>query len=307
MDRETFHWLVGLDLSPRGAGALAFGRWLHESTGGRHHLHGVHVVPDPRIAPAPALADEVERTRHYVEAAAGASFDAVEAVHGDAERALADLAVERDAFGLLIGRARRRDRWSLVALGQVARRLLRSSPKPLVVVPPDFTRADVGPGPVLLAAVPEDACVEALHVATALARSLDRELVVVHALPVVIMSQAVADPALVTVVPLTGEERIADAAQALTRWLGEHGASGVAYRIEEGGAAETVFAVAERLGAVVIVCGSRRLSLAERLFTSSMGSDLAAHADRPVVVVPPRDLGLATAEAWSSTVASSGV
>ena len=44
-------------------------------------------------------------------------------------------------------------------------------------------------------------------------------------------------------------------------------------------------AVKER--ACMLVCGSRRLSLLERIFTSSVGSELAATSPLPVAIVPP--------------------
>jgi nucleotide-binding universal stress UspA family protein len=39
----------------------------------------------------------------------------------------------------------------------------------------------------------------------------------------------------------------------------------------------------------MLVVGSRQLSLAERIFSSSVGSDLARLADRPVLVVPAHE------------------
>ena len=47
-----------------------------------------------------------------------------------------------------------------------------------------------------------------------------------------------------------------------------------------------LLAVANEERASMIVCGSRRLSLAERIFSSSVGTELAAAAPIPVAIIP---------------------
>jgi nucleotide-binding universal stress UspA family protein len=47
--------------------------------------------------------------------------------------------------------------------------------------------------------------------------------------------------------------------------------------------------------ACAIVCGSRRLAVVDRLFTASVGTDLARVSDRPVLVVPSASVAVPAA------------
>jgi nucleotide-binding universal stress UspA family protein len=51
-----------------------------------------------------------------------------------------------------------------------------------------------------------------------------------------------------------------------------------------------VVGVADELGAAAIVIGSRGLTGARRLLAGSLSRDVAEHAGRPVLIVPPRRL-----------------
>jgi nucleotide-binding universal stress UspA family protein len=57
---------------------------------------------------------------------------------------------------------------------------------------------------------------------------------------------------------------------------------------------EGIVDAADELDAAVIVIGSRGLTGARELFEGSMSHDVAAHADRPVLVVPMREDGPGT-------------
>ena len=55
----------------------------------------------------------------------------------------------------------------------------------------------------------------------------------------------------------------------------------------QGGIADRLVHCASEQNALAIVSGSRRLSMFERWLLASTGSELAAHATCPVIVVPP--------------------
>jgi nucleotide-binding universal stress UspA family protein len=176
MDLE---WIIATDLTPRSHGALRFAQWLHASAeppGPR--MTAVHVV-NPRSSgaeypgDAPVLARARELTRASVEAIGAATcFAAIEAIEGvRADEALAQLA-SSSGSGLIVGRAGEASTWSLVNLGPTARRLLRSVPGPLCVVPPDMH--SIGDGPVLVAVSDAPHSEPAARFAIDLARSLHR-------------------------------------------------------------------------------------------------------------------------------------
>jgi nucleotide-binding universal stress UspA family protein len=227
---------------------------------------------------------------------AASAFSAFEVVPGDTpEAVLAHVAEERDADGLIVGRAGAAGEWSLVSLGRVARRLLRHVPRPVVVVPPDLDVAALGRGPVVIAAAPVDHAVAAIRFGRKLAETLDLPALLVHVIPDPAVYPVGADPALTytsaqQASTLLDRARVrAQAEHGLQAWLREHGLGEPPVRAEPGRKSWTLLDVARSVDATMIVCGSRRLSLAERIFQSSVGTELAGQADRPVVVVPPRD------------------
>ncbi len=67
----------------------------------------------------------------------------------------------------------------------------------------------------------------------------------------------------------------------------EHGLDEHESVVRKGGVSEATCAYAREVGACAIVTGSRKLNAIERLFSTSVGSEIAANADRPVLVVPP--------------------
>jgi nucleotide-binding universal stress UspA family protein len=292
MDLE---WIIATDLTPRSHGALRFAQWLHASAeppGPR--MTAVHVV-NPRSSgaeypgDAPVLARARELTRASVEAIGAATcFAAIEAIEGvRADEALAQLA-SSSGSGLIVGRAGEASTWSLVNLGPTARRLLRSVPGPLCVVPPDMH--SIGDGPVLVAVSDAPHSEPAARFAIDLARSLHREVRALHIAPdprpiPVTMGEPIMPPFL----DAGAIMEIRDATRLrIERWLEEAGLPELSSPIVDlGDPGPAIERQAKDNGAAIIVCGSRRLGLRDRVLQSSIGTDLAAHADRPVIVVPP--------------------
>jgi nucleotide-binding universal stress UspA family protein len=292
-----------MDLSSRSHGAIRFARWLQERSPDEQRLRGVYVGSNAAIEreqPGPGLPGERAclSMRATAESLGAASaFEAFEVVQGDApEEVLARVAEERDADGLIVGRAGAAGEWSLVSLGRVARRLLRHVPRPVVVVPPDLDVSALGRGPVVIAAAPVDHAVDAIRFGRTLADALDLPTLLVHVIPdpavypVVTADPAVAYTTAQQASSLVDRARLRAAAEhSLQTWLREHGLGEPPVRAEPGRKGWTLVDVARSVEASMIVCGSRRLSLAERIFQSSVGTEVAAQADRPVIVVPPRD------------------
>lgn len=292
-----------MDLGSTSHGAVRLARWLQERSPQEQRLRGVYAGTTATIErelPGPGLPGERAGTMMRATAeslGAASAFEAFEAIPDDEpEDALARVAAQHDADGIIIGRAGAAGEWTLVSLGRVARRLLRHVPRPVIVVPPDLDVAALGRGPVVIGAAPVDHALSAIRFGRELAESLDLPVLLVHVIP---------DPAAILPVggdptaayasvttsgALLDDARLRTAAEhALLEWLRKHDLGEPPVRAVPGRKAWTLLDVARSVEASMIVCGSRRLSLAERVFQSSVGTELAARADRPVVVVPPND------------------
>lgn len=293
-----------MDLTSTSHGAVRLARWLQARSRHEQLLRGVYVGSAATIERMlPGAGPPGERACLMMRGAAeslgaASAFAAFEAVPGDEpEEVLARVAEAHDADGLVIGRAGAAGEWSLVSLGRVARRLLRHVPRPVVVVPPDLDVAALGRGPVVIGAAPVEHAVDAIRCGRALAETLDLPALLVHVLPdpAAFPLAGPADPAITSTsaqqaVALLDRARLrVEAEHALAGWLREHGLGEPPLRAVPGRPARTLLDVAREVEATLIVCGSRRLSLGERIFQSSVGTELAARADRPVVVVPPAD------------------
>ena len=272
------HWIVGVGLAPEDCGALEFAAWLQENT--EATLEVVTAVP---IVPAPGLSKRAEAklraefSRVQAEAIAEAEpVDVAETtvvVGPSTEGVLQHRAMERQA-GLIVGRAATQSDPGVVRLGRTARRLLRSLPGPTAVVPADLTRAVVRDGPVLLAIDAHDDCLGA----AAFARSLGREIVLVHALES----------------PTRGLSRVPEVERAVEEshlsairaFVAAHDLDGFRLDVRDGTPVEAILSAASDVRASVVVCGSRRLGLAERVFVGSTASMVAAAHNGPVIVVP---------------------
>lgn len=292
-------WIVGIDLSERSHGAMRFARWLRDHSRHPPRLRGVYVASTRTVwleHPGVGLpGDQARKALHAAAEALGVdgAFSAFEGVPGEEpEDVLPRVAEERHATGLIVGRARERGEWSLVSLGKVTRRLLRHAPRPTVVVPPDLDEAALGQGPVVITVAPVPHAIEAVRFGWRLAQQLELPTLLIHVLPDPTTQAPVAfDPAYTyTSAALTDPNLlIARADRDLQRWLEEHDLPRLPLRTAVGRKTLDVLSVARSQHASLIVCGSRRLSLGDRIFQSSLGSDLAGHADRPVVVVPPSE------------------
>ena len=198
-----------------------------------------------------------------------------------AEEGLALAAAAPDVAGIIIGRAAASDARGLVRLGRVARRLLRSLPAPVMVVPPDLSIEDVGRGPIVLATDLDPASAAAAVVARDLAKALDRELLVVS-VDAVLHETAARAPLSLLWQEMLPRRTTAD----LRQWMGANELAGAELEIVEGERVSMLISVARHRDAPVIVCGSRGLSLPQRVFASSTATALARTGERAVLVVP---------------------
>ncbi len=268
-------------------GAVRFAAWLHARAPDAFRLTGMHVCDDSETTDALTSSEawiDVEQAR--------SAFDTVELVAGDSvEASLCAEAAKRGVDGLIVGRPGTIEGWSPISLGRTIRRLLRSTPVPTLVVPPDVDVRNAG-RTIVVAVNPRDESLSAVRFASRLATQFDLEPIlfqVSHASTY--RMTGVTEAALTHSVPLAdAERREKSASDAMAEWTERHG-FGALRRVTTPGRSvvATVSQGARELGAALIVTGSRQLSLSERILQSSVGSGLAAYAGRPVLIVPPED------------------
>lgn len=295
MKQTQQQWIVGVDLRKRSDGALRFATWLQAHISERPpELRGVHVLESGQLKALRKFGSHAEIIAR-IEAEAGlvakragaegalASLDIVESARAD--EGLARACQQHGADVLIVGRKCGVEEGGFVRLGSVARRLLRQLPAPTIVVPPDLETAAFGAGPVVLAAVPGDSSVGALNFARALAGRLGRELVVTHVVRVALDYAQLywSDAELAKV----REEHSRAAFRRLKEWLVEHGAEDARVELRAGLEHDALVEACSSHKAALLVTGSRRLKGLERMVLLSVSSDLAAHAQVPVAVVPP--------------------
>jgi nucleotide-binding universal stress UspA family protein len=272
-------WIVGIDLGPGGHGALAFATWLRRTSG--VPVIGLRVLEvESRFATSVDAEAAVRAAIHERLTRLGLPLlDRIEVTAaGRVEDGL--IAAGKDAEGLVLGRTAAGVDSRRVRLGQVARRVLRELPAPVVVVPPELTA--VGEGPVLLATDLGPASAAAAAWAAAFAKEHERPLEVVHvAAPV--------DNAVTASAPRSpgGADPGATAMAEIGAWLAEHGLADTSWRLLLGEPVDQVAAAAAERSAAVVVVGSRRLAAAQQLFAASTSSALASCCACPVAVVPP--------------------
>lgn len=281
-------WLIGIDLRKRSKGALQMGAWLcAQSTSEPIELVCAHVIAERVWGPQ----DVAEALRPWaVEALAqdvarwGPATGIVATrvvVAPSVEAGLAQVARETHCHGIVIGRVAPMSGRALVRLGTVARRMLRQLPLPVMVVPADMSQDDIGGGPLMLGTELGSSSSSAARFAHEIAGALDRGLVLVHVDP----SHMIAPPYLgggaAAIARVPGRDR-----SDMETWARHRGLVGVELRLADGPVLECLIDEARRGPAAIVVVGSRALGLAQRLFVSSVASDLARFADRPVLVVP---------------------
>ena len=289
--------VVGVDTRDRSQGALRFGVWLRTLLGDTDvELLLVHVLAHDEMMlelRRRPLADVLEDARVAVDKAvaqAGAGqlrqdVDIVQAI--SPEDYLAQAARLYRADGLVIGRSARRHERSVVRLGRVARRLARRLPSPVFVVPPDLRTSHLGDGPVLCAASPSVAAGRAAHAAVELAERLGRRA---HLLNVVTTAHAIPDAIAADPLGDLGEAELENARRTMLRWCRAQELGDADMDVVGGDPATVILAHAARLRSPLVVCGSRRLDLVQRIFNSSLGTDLARSSPIPVMIVPPAEV-----------------
>lgn len=279
---DKLHWYAGIHLAPSSVGALRFARWLHTTAPDHYALHGVYCVSPLHVVQPSTVAAAPDVTRHRLTLARFVErfecddvFQTLEAIVGDADAVLRAMIDQRGGHAIVVGRSAGRHESAIVSLGAVPRRLIRKATVPVIVVPPDVPTDQLGGGPVVAAVTPDADSAAALRFAQDFARRHDLDLRLVHVVPQV----SGAD--------LDGNADAAEARRRLHAWCRERELADPSLAIVGGRVANAIIEHAQHQDASLIVCGSRRLSLVERLISSSQGSQVAAHADRSVAIVPP--------------------
>lgn len=292
---STTNWILGLDLREGAEGPLVFARWLQAALvdrGNTANVQPIHVLEQDQVGML-ALVDKRDESVALAEDAVARTLERTGdptplgpvrlEEYGNPEDVLGQAAVGTD--GLLLGRLAPRGKDRVLRLGGVARRLLRRLPAPTWVVPPDLQPEQIGKGPIILACDNHEDSIGAARYALRLADLLRRELLLAHVVPMPYgWSIGYLPPESVKQVRAdlrTQGERL------LERWAKQHGITGLRGVVTEGIVADELARLAESEDALAIVTGSRKLNALERLFVTSVGSELAASAKCPVVVVPP--------------------
>jgi nucleotide-binding universal stress UspA family protein len=284
-------WIVGIDLRARCRGALAFCDWVaansHAADGDR--FEAIHVLEerDTGLLKAHVSLAEIERlTRESVgQALEGAPrVSELEIVHArTAAEALAHRVADEADAALVVGRQAPMAGTGWVRLGRIARRLVRRTPAPVVVVPPDLKASDLGDGPVVLATSLKEDCAAAAAFALRLSKRWRRRVLAVHVVPGIDDAPphyvpAVTRHQLLSVMRLEGQ-------RGLEAWLREHDLRTADAAVATGDVFERVRSIAQEEKAPIIVVGSRRLPAPATFFSSSFGLDLAGSAPGAVAVV----------------------
>lgn len=292
---NTSKWILGLDLREGAEGPLVFARWLCSQLAATQTavLDPIHVIEQDQIGLL-ASADKREQVVSLAEDAVAqtlrragvdtplANVRLVEV--GEPDDVLASAA--RDgADGLIIGRLAPRGKDQLRRLGGVARRLLRKLAAPTVVVPPDLRAEDIGKGPIILACDLHEDSLGATRFALRMADRLGRELMLAHVVPMPYgWSVGYLPP---DAVKQVRSDLQAQGERLLERWATQHGITGLRGVVCEGMVVDELASLARKEDALMLVTGSRKLNALERLFVTSVGSELAASASCSVAVVPP--------------------
>jgi nucleotide-binding universal stress UspA family protein len=288
-------WIVGVDLRETATGALQFAQWLarHAVRPARHSFVPVHVLEESYLL-------QVLRYAHEADVEARALADATHQVERAELRASAEppritrgiaaddalvreLETER-GDAIVIGRQAPSHERHFVRLGRVARKLVRRLPCPVVVAPPDLRADRIGTGPIVLATDLEETCGSAVRFSQRLSHATGRPIVVAHIIPHELESARY--------VPSTTIEQFysqvgLDRQRDLEHWRATHGLADAATVVAHGDIVARLTSIAEVEGAPMIVCGSRGLGTVERIFTTSIATDLSCWAECAIAIVPP--------------------
>lgn len=288
-------WIIGVDLRETAAGALNFGTWLaaNHIESERPSFVPVHVLEESYLLQVlrhqhiDAVEDLARRaaTDQLDKAQLGGVAGPARIVRG----VVADDALVREfdaehGDALIIGRQAPSNERNLVRLGRVARRIVRRLPCPTIVVPPDLRADQIGKGPIMLATDLEETAGSAARFAKRLAHVTGRPLVVAHVVPAdTDMARYLPDATVDQFLSQSGLDRERD----LKGWMANHGLESAAAVVSHGDVIARLSSIAEVEGAPIIVCGSRGMGTIERMFITSVGTDLSCWARAAVAMVPP--------------------
>jgi nucleotide-binding universal stress UspA family protein len=209
----------------------------------------------------------------------------LEVVQGTApDETLEAARVKHGASGFVVGRAAPTESHALVRLGRVARRMIRSSAAPVVVVPPDWQPEQRREGPVVALTSLRPESLEPCRFAAWMAERLGTEIAIVHVAPVPEDFGAQHLP-FISMEKLRQDYRT-DAEKSFSQWIATNGLKPSRTAVLQGRVVESALAFADEQHSPLVVCGSRGLSTIERTFHASTGAELAALAAVPVAVVP---------------------
>lgn len=290
------HWIVGLDLESSSRGALLFADWLarNVSSGRTPAFTVVHVMDEDLFmdrlrfesrddlveqqrAEAFALLDRLGVSDTLGSARLVAGWKTVD----ELEEELSHTAAE----GLMAGRHAESEGFHLVHLGKVARHLLHRIPAPVMIVPPDLEASAIGSGPLLVfedqPAETESACRTALELGELLGRQVELLRLVTPQGAVESdggMSRTFVDPR------LEEKESMAD---EMKSWLRGRALGACGVRVVFGMMPGAVQELADELDALMLLAGSKPLTLLDRVLGSHPAVELAATSGRPLLAVPP--------------------
>jgi nucleotide-binding universal stress UspA family protein len=269
--------ICGVDGSEATRRVVDTGRWLADGL-------------DARLVVIRATLGEVEsEAAEEVREAAGEAPGDLRIVKGEPAQVLLEAAREEDAALVVVG-SRGRGALRSAFLGSVSHEVGGRARCPVVVVPtgtddlsgPPAADAD---GSVVCGVDGSPQALAAVGVARQLAARLGLRLVIVHARQNV--QAALAYPgARSSTPPVTGQEdAVAGLVDDMIAQAHEAGGSGTTEVVEPGPPAEVLERVAEREDAGLIVIASRGAGGVRAAVLGSVARALAAHAQRPVVVL----------------------
>lgn len=290
------HWIIGLDLASSSRGALLFADWLGHTiqTGRQPDWSVLHVVDEDlfmdrlRFETRDELIEDQQNEALQLLERLGVA-DTLGLPHIVAgwktEEELEDELSSLDAGGLVVGRRAESSGFHLVHLGKVARHLLHRIPAPVMVVPPDLDPASIGTGPLLVAEdqpeETESACRMALELGNQLGRAVELVRVVTPQGAVASdggISRTFVDPRL---------QEKDNMATEMKTWLEARDLGACIPRVLFGmmpGALQDHAGVND---ALMLLVGSKPLTLLERILKTDPGAQLAATSSRPLLAVPP--------------------
>jgi nucleotide-binding universal stress UspA family protein len=273
-------WVVGIELRGICGGAMTWALALTHRQAPDDALFGVHVTSR---SDAIALA---ERALHeYIgDCRADGRFSELRAAESDDVSATLSDALEAFAAdALVLGRPAPRDGSGWPRLGSVVRRLLRTLPASVFVVPFDLDALASGPVVAATDLMPDS--VDACRFAARIAQLLERPLQIVHvASSTTSWSGAPLGPAELGDIESDARHH---AAALLVEFAHVHALPHEHGLVLQGEPVDELRNHVAAIDATAIVLGSRRLGVISRIFSASVGTELAAIAPCPVAIVPP--------------------